>query len=480
MSSGRILCLQIAALGGQGGGVLVNWLEQAARIEGYPCQATSIPGVAQRTGATTYYFELLAEANADAQPIFSLFPDTGDLDLLAALEPTEAARAVEHGLIGPKTTVITASRRIYSTAEKIVAGDGRTPAAGLLESIRGAAAETVVLDFEALADETGSMTNAVLFGALFGSGVLPLSAESGRRAIELRGVGVDSGLRGFDSGFAALTREQSSDSDDPAPKFLPVPETFRPVVEQLPTEVRAMAGHGLSRLLEYQGEDYARLYLDRLNSIVAADVPPFRLAVDVAKRLAAWMQFEDVIHVARQKSRPGRLREIADSVGADADEPLKVVDYLKPGRAEFAGTLPHGIGRIVGEGGTQPRGGGGMRITATSITGQLAYRALAGLKRWRPYSYRYQVENRMIDQWLGSILATGADQELALKIAHVALLARGYGSVRRRGLRALERLFGDAGDGTGESAVTEDRVDRLINIARNDPDAIDRDSGPGG
>ncbi|NCV63645.1 MAG: indolepyruvate oxidoreductase, partial [Betaproteobacteria bacterium] len=51
--------LLVCALGGEGGGVLSEWLMDAARRAGMPAQSTSIPGVAQRTGATTYYIEVL-------------------------------------------------------------------------------------------------------------------------------------------------------------------------------------------------------------------------------------------------------------------------------------------------------------------------------------------------------------------------------------------------------------------------------------
>ena len=54
--------LLIAAMGGEGGGVLMNWIVNAAIAKGFPVQATSVPGVAQRTGATTYYIELLPAA----------------------------------------------------------------------------------------------------------------------------------------------------------------------------------------------------------------------------------------------------------------------------------------------------------------------------------------------------------------------------------------------------------------------------------
>ena len=58
----RPITILIAALGGEGGGVMADWLMEAATKSDLPAQATSIPGVAQRTGATTYYLEIYPAA----------------------------------------------------------------------------------------------------------------------------------------------------------------------------------------------------------------------------------------------------------------------------------------------------------------------------------------------------------------------------------------------------------------------------------
>ena len=94
----RPLSVLICALGGEGGGVLSDWLMEIARRAGYAAQATSIPGVAQRTGATTYYIELLptplSELNGQ-RVVFSLNPVPGALDALVSTEllETEIGRA---------------------------------------------------------------------------------------------------------------------------------------------------------------------------------------------------------------------------------------------------------------------------------------------------------------------------------------------------------------------------------------------------
>ncbi|HVQ04998.1 MAG TPA: indolepyruvate oxidoreductase, partial [Burkholderiaceae bacterium] len=57
MNASRPITLLVCALGGEGGGVLAQWLVDVAIRAGHAAQSTSIPGVAQRTGATTYYLE---------------------------------------------------------------------------------------------------------------------------------------------------------------------------------------------------------------------------------------------------------------------------------------------------------------------------------------------------------------------------------------------------------------------------------------
>ena len=54
----RPITIAILAMGGEGGGVLAEWIVDLAEHGGYVAQMTSVPGVAQRTGATNYYVEL--------------------------------------------------------------------------------------------------------------------------------------------------------------------------------------------------------------------------------------------------------------------------------------------------------------------------------------------------------------------------------------------------------------------------------------
>src|SRR3954462_10643008 len=62
----RPISIAVLAMGGEGGGVLADWIVDLAQHGGYLAQATSVPGVAQRTGATVYYVEFFAKAAGPA------------------------------------------------------------------------------------------------------------------------------------------------------------------------------------------------------------------------------------------------------------------------------------------------------------------------------------------------------------------------------------------------------------------------------
>src|SRR6266566_3196022 len=206
----RPITVAVVALGGEGGGVLADWIVDLAQHGGYLAQATSVPGVAQRTGATVYYVELFPKAQAAGrEPVLALLPMPGDVDVVLASELMEAARAVERGFVTPeKTLLIASTHRVFAMTEKIALADGREDAAALLAACRDAARELVAFDMAALADATGSVLSAVLFGALAGSGALPFPRPAFETAIRRGQVGVNSSLAAFAAGFeAAHSRE---------------------------------------------------------------------------------------------------------------------------------------------------------------------------------------------------------------------------------------------------------------------------------
>src|SRR5438067_9873521 len=211
--SPRPITIAVVALGGEGGGVLADWIVDLAQHGGYLAQATSVPGVAQRTGATIYYVELFPKAAAQAvarAPVLALMPVPGDVDIVLASELMEAARAIERGFVTPERTLLIAStHRVSAMTEKIAPADGRVDAAPLLAACREAARELVAFDMAALAEATGSVLSAGLFGALAGSAALPFARPAFEAAIRRGQVGVERSLPAFAAGFEGARADQA-------------------------------------------------------------------------------------------------------------------------------------------------------------------------------------------------------------------------------------------------------------------------------
>jgi indolepyruvate ferredoxin oxidoreductase beta subunit len=231
-SGARPVTILVGALGGQGGGVLAEWLVDAAMRAGYVAQSTSIPGVAQRTGATTYYVEVFPVPERELGgrvPVLSLAPVPGAIDLVVVSELLEAVRITQAGFVDPLRTMLVASTgRTLTTVEKMAPGDGRFPGGRLAEVAALHSRRLVTFDMDAAASEAGTIVSAVMFGAIAGSGVLPFAREACEAAITGSGAGAQASRRGFALGAASvaggLDREAGSGREVavPAPT---VPQT---------------------------------------------------------------------------------------------------------------------------------------------------------------------------------------------------------------------------------------------------------------
>jgi indolepyruvate ferredoxin oxidoreductase beta subunit len=181
MNDTRPISLLICALGGEGGGVLTEWLIDIARHAGYAAQSTSIPGVAQRTGATTYYVEVFPVPFSQLggrRPVFSLNPVPGALDAMVSSELLETTRQISNGMSSPqRTLVITSSGRTLTTQERMQLADGRADSADLVKIVKAFSREHHVFDMGTIARESGTVVSAVMLGAIAGSGLFPFKRE---------------------------------------------------------------------------------------------------------------------------------------------------------------------------------------------------------------------------------------------------------------------------------------------------------------
>jgi indolepyruvate ferredoxin oxidoreductase beta subunit len=450
VSDARPIAILVAALGGEGGGVLTSWIIAAAESIGFPAQSTSIPGVAQRTGATTYYIEILplhADQLSGARPILALTPAAGEVDLLLASELAEAARHAASGLVTPeRTALIAATSRFYLMGEKTAMGEGRLDSGKLLDIVAHQARASLILDMEALAKLAGSMVNAVMLGTLAGSGVLPIPPEKFEAAIRAEGKAAEANLRGFRAGFEAVQSGVNAVLPEPDKRWRQATLSLTALETEAaswPAVARPILIEALRRLADYQSLFYARRYLDLLGPIRAVDERAEArgaILAAVARHLALRMSFEDVIRVAQVKADPARLTRIRADLGAKPNEPVEIVEFFKPGIEELCSILPSLIARPIlalsARFGWLDRVYWGMHIKTTSIFGYFRVWSLAKLKPIRPFSYRYKEESRAIAAWLGLVReAALASPELAIEVAECANLIKGYGDTHKRGSR---------------------------------------------
>ncbi|RZI78457.1 MAG: indolepyruvate oxidoreductase subunit beta family protein, partial [Variovorax sp.] len=344
--------IAILAMGGEGGGVLADWIVDLGEHCGYIAQTTSVPGVAQRTGATIYYVELFPEARALAdggRPVLALMPLPGDVDIVLASELMETGRAVQRGLVtADRTTLIGSTHRVYSIAEKSAMGDGRVDSAQLERQADRAAKRYIRFDMAEAAEHAGSVISAVLFGAVAGSGVLPFSRVQFEATIERGGVGVKPSLKAFGAAFdraqngeATVTDATPTVAAPPQPRHAAVRALVERVQQRFPVGSHALLLEGVRRTIDYQDVAYAATYLDRLAPFYdgAAD-DGLPLADAVARYLALWMSYEDTARVAALKTRATRFDRVREESRVQPGQVMAIHEYMHPRLQEICETLP--------------------------------------------------------------------------------------------------------------------------------------------
>ncbi|MBI0536707.1 indolepyruvate oxidoreductase subunit beta family protein [Roseomonas sp. KE2513] len=476
----RPLSILVSAMGGEGGGVLTDWIVGAAQRADLPVQGTSIPGVAQRTGATTYYIEMWPEpwpTLAGRRPVFGLGPSPGDVDVVIATELVEAGRCCERGFVSPdRTTLVASTRRVFATSEKSAMGDGRFDVARVMRAIREMPRRALLVDASAA---EGQALNAVLLGRMAASGVVPIPLDALRAAIAA-GVAPEANLRAFETGLA-LSGPQPAAAPASAPRAS-LPALLADAAASLPPEVLAVADIALPRLARYQSARYAATWMERVRRVLAADPAPggnWRLSAEVARQLTLWMAYEDVVRIAQHKSSAARFAEIRAEVRARPGEPVTVTEHMKPGWEEVASLLPPAPGRALlrwAERTGRIEGGMSLRLRSTTLSGFLRLFLLARLRPWRPFTLRWAEEGAAIEEWLARVIQAAArgDHALAIEIAALPRLLKGYGETYRRGRRAFAAVMKGAVEpalaGPAGDPLAAGRVARAREAALADPE----------
>lgn len=484
---GSIIKLAILAVGGQGGGVLTNWIEGLARAQNYACQATSVAGVAQRTGATIYYIEMAPAAARP--PVFSLAPSPGDVDVMIAAEMMEAGRAIQRGFVTPdRTTLIASTHRALAVSEKMVPGDGIASSEEVRAAAEVAADQLILFNMDQLAVENGSVISSALFGALAGSGALPFPRQAFEDAIRAGGKGVEASLRAFEAAFDRSRYPEDDAEPKAAAPALPRAqgpakdlrkwESLTARAAALPGPVQDMALRGLQKVVDFQDLAYGQEYLERVGEFSRLDMiqEDFVLTREAAKHIANAMAYDDIIRVAGLKTRAQRFTRIEMEMNAGTS-PVELTEFFHPRAEEIASLLPARMGERVENSPTWMARldrwfNRGRRLRTRRIGPFLILYALAGLRGYRRKTRRHAVEQEHLEAWQAQCLAAAeADYALAAELLRCRRLVKGYSDTHARSLSKFARVMTGAAllEGRGDAA---EWVARLREAALQDEKGV--------
>ncbi len=440
--------------------MLTQWVVDAARLSGFPVQATSIPGVAQRTGATTYYIEIYPDLVKDLghqEIVFGLNPLPGQLDLLISSELLEAARQVSNGMSSSeKTMVISSTGRVLTTAEKMHLGDGRVDSKQLISLIEQFSHSNYFVDMVSMTHQASTVISSVMLGCMASSGLLPMGIEAYKKVIGESTQAQKASLKGFNLGLQSIENQKQQlaylDSVlNPTDSYLNKNQISSSGTSTLPNErkerypkaVHDFLDLAFQRVKSYQNQAYAELFLSRLDRICDAEQKhqsgSHVVTLESLKRLAVLMCFDDLVHVARLKMSDSRFERVSKEARVGENDLLKIYDHFKPGVEELAAMLPVDIAKSLLSWSARRQSKGlsalslPLKLGSHTIHGLLTLKLLAACKFLRPMSSRYQDEQVLIDKWVNQV-EEGAKRSvnLGLEIAKCASLIKGYGSTHAR------------------------------------------------
>jgi len=473
MTGAPVVRVLLGALGGEGGGSVAGWIVEAAQLDGHRVQSTSIPGVAQRTGATTYYLEIVPGQSVQVQHTLALAPIPGTVDLVLASELVEAGRALQNGYVSPgETTLVMSTHRVFAVAEKAAMGDGRYATDRIEQAAARLAKRIVAFDMASIAATHRVPITVVLLGAA--AHAMPVTRASFEAVISRSPKGASASVRAFAAGWRAA--ELGAGSSEAGPDRPSSGDHPGLPLHEFPAPVRALVSAGVHRLVDYQDRAYAELYLARVRVIAEAESANGRAThhsptLSVARHAALWMSYEDVPRVAQVKTRLDRLDDVRRESGALSEQPIRVYEYLKPGPDELCAMLPPSLARalrrVLGRLGLARYLQPGLRIRSNGLPGFLTLRAIAELRRVRRFSSRWQEEQCAIEEWLSAVVkAACIDLELATEIAECGRLVKGYGATHARSRENFQCILLAAARGL-EGATEAGRVAEFVRRARD-------------
>ncbi|MCW8085153.1 indolepyruvate ferredoxin oxidoreductase family protein [Sabulicella glaciei] len=277
--AGQSWNLLLAGVGGQGVTALAQILAMAAHLEGRPVRTLDMLGLAQKGGGVYVQMRI----GRAGEQVLSPRIGPGEADAVIAADLIGAQGRVARPMLGRGRSRIVVSADVSPTGAFVLNPETRQDPAAMLDSLRAASREVVALPAAQEVEESfGDLIflNVFLLGAAFQRGMVPLSRDALRRAIEMNGAAVERNLAAFEAGRLA---EPAGDA---------APETLEDLIARREAD-----------LVSYQSRRYAARYAALMRRVVEVErsVAPDSDALtrEVARQLYRVMAIKDEYEVAR-------------------------------------------------------------------------------------------------------------------------------------------------------------------------------------
>ncbi len=198
----------ICGVGGQGVVLLSELLGGAAVRDGVAVKGSEVLGMAQRGGSVFSNIRLGGDALAPLTP-------EGKVDVIIAVEPSEALRNIQY--LVKDGVVVLNSRTVMPFT--VYLGKSGYPDIKTIQAGLGKVTNRIItLDATAMAQQAGSTqaANVVMLGALYGTGLVPMTVETAKALIlgRFKGKAGETNIKAFDLGYwevqQALTKQSAT------------------------------------------------------------------------------------------------------------------------------------------------------------------------------------------------------------------------------------------------------------------------------
>lgn len=430
--------IRITGVGGTGVLTVAALLATAAGHDGHEVRGRDMTGLAQKGGSVVSDLRIFVGVPASGG---GGVPE-GAADALIAIDGLTTAEPGNLAVIDPARTVTVVSSSDHPTGVMCTDVTASRPNGVALAGAIGAhAARAVTVDAAAEAELlTGDATQQtlILLGAAVQSGVTGIRPDSVERAISDNGVAIEANLAAFRRGRALVAGAGHASgpvTDAPAPDAATMSATRAALGPGVPEALVGDVAMRAAELARWGRPDHATGFLSDMATVAAVDPDPGAegsLTATAAFGLHKLTAVKDEYEVARLI---GASTAAGDEMGTRLLHP------------PFLRAL--GMKRKL-----KIRGRGG----------RLALRALAACKPVRgtaldPFGHTEvrRADRRVLADYRAALLAAAhsGDHGLALDVAKLADMVRGYEEVRLANIDRFDRHLRELIDGTPVNRVAD-------------------------